>query len=328
MAARIGDEQRAHLAAFGQPQHVAVRLGLPQEQLTAEREPLMPDRMQACQLTAATVGAEHAGNSREYVAACSRAIKEFHRRDRNSFLRMYEQLEPLPFLHELLLEGQEDGLYFHDFEKEEDEDEENEEDEDEQPPLDRRALAAHTVSYRKWSHEGYGSVQGLALDPQRLVELQITQVGVTRASPDDEDMYQVSLAGVSDVVRKRAVFCGVAAIVHSDLREDPRMTLTAACDDVLPAMDAATAGGPCSEARHYRMNWLPFSELEADYLAFGLKMAVDYLPAVIYCIRERRDGQPDFDIQPTADLRLTLEEVESGSESGSGQPDGSEPGSE
>lgn len=51
------------------------------------------------------------------------------------------------------------------------------------------------------------------------------------------------------------------------------------------------------------VNWLPFTEEEADLLAFGTKVSVDALPAVIAAIRV--GGQQDFQIAATADLRLT-----------------------
>lgn len=52
-----------------------------------------------------------------------------------------------------------------------------------------------------------------------------------------------------------------------------------------------------------RYNWLPFTDDEADYLAFGTKVSTDSLPAVAEAVR-LTTVQVDFDVDEGDDLRL------------------------
>lgn len=274
---------------FEQPRHVASRQAMASEELLAQREPLMDKALRKARPVCPGMADD------EYARACVAALKNGFRYDRKAFTRAYEGLPALPKRHELRLPGQQQGLYMTDLDDAVDEVQE-----------------AAPEAFRLWDERGWGSVQGLVFreanggGTEMLV--QCTQTAVARRDPDNDNMYAMSLARVAENVRQRLLFAGACAVVYSDLCEAPGMTLTEACNKLLEEHLTHPVGleeeaGPCSEASHYHVNWLPYSSEEAKYLAFGLKVPVDILPAVSAAVRLQ---QPAFEIAEGDDLRLEV----------------------
>ena len=72
---------------------------------------------------------------------------------------------------------------------------------------------------------------------------------------------------------------------------------------VAAGQEAVDNGIQVMDVQRVFMNWLPFTEEEADFLAFGSKVPVDALPAVCAAIRQL-PGHSQFHIAEQADLRL------------------------
>jgi len=271
-----------HLNVFQQPLHVESRRGMTAEAREKQRE-VIPARLAAC---FSSVQDDEAATDVEFALACCDGIKAFARFDKKQFLRDYTKCPALEPFQQLVLEGQERGLFFDEFDDED---------------LVDELRGAAPAGYELWDTRGWGSVQGLKRGDGDSLVLQCTALGITRRDPPVDDMYEMKLDGVDPTIRRRLIFSGVCQLVYSDLMQSPHLGLTAVCNGLKEQLtDPAQA--PCSEADHYRINWLPYTAEEADYLAFGTKVPVDMLPVFVAAIRRH---QPDFEMEPEADLRLS-----------------------
>lgn len=55
------------------------------------------------------------------------------------------------------------------------------------------------------------------------------------------------------------------------------------------------------EQANLKLNWLPMSQEEAEYLAFGSRVPLDALPAYVVAVR-LCDGNPNFNTAPNMSL--------------------------
>lgn len=283
-------------AAFGQPfgqgNHAVSRWHAGAARRDAEAEALSPPRIRQCLHGFVS---EHDANTAAYAQALVARIKTFFHHDRSSFLSRtaYSGFPALPERHVLLLPGQEHGLLRHQF----------------TPEVNTAIQDAHPAAFASWDRS-YGSAQGLARQPDGTLEVHCTGLAVSRADPG-EVLYPMSLVGVDAGVAARVVFAAVCACINSDLRDNPRTTLTTACNTLHGQLGQVFDGGdlgPCSETAHFRLNWAPFTADEARFLAFGKKVSVDVLPAVRFAIQHIYPGD-GFDIEDDADLTLEIEAV-------------------
>lgn len=106
--------------------------------------------------------------------------------------------------------------------------------------------------------------------------------------------------------------CRAFCMATMALLYDACMMLRPACTTLAGAADHVVAQTVAAQRNEHgsvkvrgvattRYNWLPFTEEEADLLAWGTKVSVDSLPAVVAVVRRQ---QPDFDIAESADLRV------------------------
>lgn len=285
---------------FKQPRHAAYSARLDAETCKERMETQMPAEVRSW---VKTLHAKAPGDVRrdsvDYVVYCLKALPGLVSRCKKQFVRHYEKLPSIaPTAPSLVLAGQPAALIATSFTN----------------AIETSIRTAYREEYANWNAVGFGSIQGIskaggAQHPD-LVSLQCTATGVSHTP--DSNMWSMRLGAMDPEIQSRLVGCGVLALVYNDIMLDTKdMTLTAICKDLIKYFDEEwdaldTGDGPCSQAINYRLNWLPFSADEAKYLAFGTKVPVDAIAAVVRAIQLTVPGAADFAVPAAADTRMTF----------------------
>lgn len=116
--------------------------------------------------------------------------------------------------------------------------------------------------------------------------------------PDGEALHiSHCMEGWSLQMIARAVFMATAALLYDACLADGPDTLSKLASGIMSAVDPDQTPMGCgvqvAPANNVRCNWLPFTLAEASHLAFGDRVSVDALPAVLCALRMQ---QPDFNL--------------------------------
>lgn len=286
---------------FKQPRHAAYSARLDPATCEARMEGLAPREVRSWLKTLHASAGDIPRDSVDYVRHCLKTLPALVSRCKKQFVRHYEKLPSLaPTSPSLVLPGQPSALLATALTDD----------------IEKSIRTTYREEYANWNATGFGSIQGISKASSGsarhadLVSLQCTATGVSHT--EDSNMWAMRLGAMDPEIQSRLVGCGVLALVYNDIMLDEEdKTLTAMCKDLLEYFDdewdALDAGeGPCSQAANYRLNWLPFTADEAKYLAFGTKVPVDAIAAVVRAIRVTVPGAAAFAVPAAADTRMTL----------------------
>lgn len=271
--------------------------------LLDRREPLAPKKMRDWVRAFGDTAGPIRRDSVDYVVHCLETLPKLVSFDKQFFKAVYEKLLSIaPAEPSLILPGLDGGgpLVPTRF----------------TPGMERAIAEYYRVEYNNWSTSGFGSIQGISKARGHhadRVTLQCTGTAVCHT--DDSDLWEMGLGSFDAAIQGRLVGCGVLALVYEDLMDaDAHMTIKQVCTNIIAthfADDKWTATqpgqGPCSSAANYRLNWMPFSEDEAKYIAFGQKVAVDYLSAVRRAIQLSVPGSENFAVPAAYPTNLVAE---------------------
>lgn len=110
------------------------------------------------------------------------------------------------------------------------------------------------------------------------IAVEVVPKGVVTAPRDP--LFDLSLLKVHRLKAKDLLLCAAVQIVMSDVRAgDSLPAAIADLRDQLAALDGLPPGEAISGEHPYVVNWLPFTQAEADF-AFGTKASVDEMPAL------------------------------------------------
>lgn len=153
-----------------------------------------------------------------------------------------------------------------------------------------------------WSIGAFSGVHGLTSHGAgRPVEIQYLSAGVACDSYE-EPLYGVLSSELYTGVARRALLLAALSLVYDTLLAHPGMALQVAAQMVAHEVGNLGVGeGYCADSCFLK-NWVPFTALEAEHLAFGSRvLPADVLPAFRQAVLLASGGQevlPALALQP------------------------------